>query len=293
MSKLYDAIKRIEKKDIPKETIPDFSITKKEKPPYLLIGITLFFVAMVVVSAFMVINRVHYIKKINSIPRKTNRQISKKTIVKENTAAKNKIVRASAPKKAQKAEHIVIEKNKKELSTIKVIAVNKKKIKNNIMAKQALKKQEKHQVKKTENLAKKTKSAAEIKPKQQPEFRYTQTESKKESISLLLQKAESDNNQIAIDAYKKLIKRLPNNVSLYNNLAVKYIYLGKYYAAIRTLKAALAISDDDDIKLNLAISYIKIGKYKSAKKYFNTINSENVSDIALYKAIAETLSRIK
>jgi tetratricopeptide (TPR) repeat protein len=293
MSRLYDAIKRIEKKDTPKEAIPNFDITPQKKPPYLLIGVTVIFVIIIIVSAFMVIDRLHYVKQINGISKKTSQKLSKKATAEDSVAAKKRIAKTSIPQKNQNIEHIVINEGKKKPVAKQVAVINKKKIKKNKMVAPTLKKEEKHKVKKDEKLAKKTKSAGEIKPKQEPEFRYTQAESKKESLSSLLQKAESDNNQIAIDAYKKLIKILPNNVSLYNNLAVKYMYLGKYYSAIRVLKDALAISDDDDIKLNLAISYIKIGKYKSAKKYFNMISSENVSDIALYKAIAETLNQIK
>ncbi len=273
MSKLYDAIKEIENRENHDSNIPNF--TKKDnRPPYLLIFVTVIFVAILVISAIGLRSKIKGLsvknKKIThtTIVRHNNKSVSLKTTVIEKKEKKEKSI------KREKTEKIIVVKH-----NVKVKKTEKPKVKT---SKTNLKKKN----------ASKKKGYANKKTKIKKTYR-TLVDKKPESESTyeLLTKAESNNIHIAVEAYRKLIKRFPNNVSLYNNLAVRYMNANLYNEAVGILKKALTVSDDDDIKLNLTIAYIKLGRYDDAKKVFKTINSYDIKDRALLNSIVKMLNK--
>ena len=73
------------------------------------------------------------------------------------------------------------------------------------------------------------------------------------------------NYQEAIDAYIKILKKTPNKVSLYTNLAVSYVQLQKYSKAEETFFSGLKINKSDfSLYKNLALMYFSVGDIEAS-----------------------------
>ncbi len=277
MSKLYDAIKEIEDKPEQDDNLPNFS-QKPQKPPYLLIVIAILIATMTILSAFIIkdkLSRIHNKKE-------------KSAVVKVKKQPKIKKAAAKRVKKEQKQvniqeKHKIIE-HKLHTSTVKKIRKNSNLSLKKPKSKKA-KKVEKQIKHKTPTIKK------EVKSETKGVFILDKS-SNRESTAQLLDEAYSGSIAVSIEAYKKLIKRFPQNVSLYNNLAVKYIDSKQYRKAIKILKRALKFSDDDDVKLNLVIAYIKIKEYRKARSIFRDINQSNIQDKSLLRNVVGILNSI-
>lgn len=275
MSRLYDAISKIEAKHHRKDDIPEFS--KKKKPPYLLIIISLTFAAVLILSAIIIDKK---ISRINSrvVVNKTHKKIERHKSEKVNLLSK-----ASDSKISHKKTAAAIKKPSAENSKAGTIS----------HAGQAAaydNTRSSHRIEKKVNI---------IKKEQQTELKqYIDKKNVKQTdntAELLENIAEMDDNA-AIEAYKKLIERFPNEVSLYNNLSVRYINKKDYKDALGILKKALKFSNDRDLKINLTIIYIKLGRYKMAKKVIKTVNLGSVNDGAVRAAVEnidDFLDRVK
>ncbi len=280
MSKLYDSIRTLEKKNIKESEIPNFNVTKS-KPPYFLFALTFIFVLGAVFSGYLLK------KKIESASN-NNKFIHQSRVYKKNRPNTFKVVET---KNKQQKKIVIKEKkvNKKAKTDIEKKNIEQISVSSNIKKpgllnqtvnkslKTAKEKKIQHSLPKREKII----NTAGKTEQEKSEFRYVEPKKNIESTAELLNLANSDNTKTAINAYKKLIKRFKNNVSLYNNLAVKYIESKQYYSAIRILRKAMKFSDDDELKLNLVIAYIKIKKIKSAQNIFYTINQNNISNKTL------------
>ncbi len=286
MSKLYEAIKKIEEKEKIKDELPDF-VERERKPPYLLIVVSILFVATFVFSGLYFTSRFERIKQSGFLKRqryalkKESVERSKKTstkrlVVKKEARAKSVELAQTNIKK--KPLHKEITQEKVNLGGVlnskkSVIAQKSGETKNNTLVKS-------HAVVSSGGGRKVVKK--EVK-KALPEKEVNKSQRSQDQTAVLLKKASSGNFFESVNAYRKLIKLYPNNISLYNNLAVRFMERGLYWKAVKVLKEGLNIKDDPTLKLNLAICYVKLGKYDKAKAIVNTIHSGSINSKELEK----------
>ncbi|WP_022671039.1 tetratricopeptide repeat protein [Hippea alviniae] len=256
MSKLYDAIKKLEnKKNQPETKDNPFVKPRKENNTKRLVvlGLVSFFLLFV---GFFAVDKftTHNVKKTKKV----------KSVVVKDTANARSI--DNDTKQALKNKSVV------EVKVNKIVKI------------QAKPKIERQEIKKPKTVEKSVYVAyKEEKPKT--------SKNKEPSVSVanLIEVAENGNDTESISAYKKLIKIFPENLDLYNNLAVRYMNLGKYDEAIKILKKALSIGDSVDVKLNYTLALVKVGRLKEAREVIRTIDVKEVKDKELYYALISVL----
>jgi len=281
VSKLYDAIARIEKNQKTSEALPDF---RKRKPSYILLISTAIFVLVIVVSAVLVREKIDSISR--KMPATHKEPVAKKVISRYQTAdtfsgstkpvAKRKIAVSKKHKLVPMQSGLVNKSENKPVvfSTPKATSLNKNrdKKKKTVIRKVAKVQSVSSKVRKIEAIGKK------------PEGQ--------DSLIVLINNSKSADNRTAIAAYRALIRRFPNNPDLYNNLAARYIRIHRYKEAIGLLKKALKIKDDPAIRINLAISYIKQGNYQMARVVMNDGTFKNAENLKKAGEIEEFLDRV-
>ena len=296
MSKLYEAIKKIEEKERRRDEFPDFTVGKR-KPPYLLIVVSILFVAAAVFSGLYFTSRFENIKHSNFFKKnqraisvrkvkKSNGTVGKSLAVKKEIKARNTVIaekteaggQPHGAKKVQKEKGLnqMMDSKKSTLVQRSKETKSSLQVKSHVVAKRSS--SEKIAVKESKN----TLLGKDI----------NRNRRNQDQTAVLLRKARSGNFFESINAYKQLIKLYPGNISLYNNLAVRFMERGLYQKAIRILKKGLSVKDDPTLKLNLAICYIRIGNYDKAKAVVNTIPSGSVNSSELEK-LKYYLSNIK
>lgn len=266
MSKLYDAITRIEAAHNKREGIPEF---RRKRPPYLLIALTLVVIVVFGISAFIITGKISEVnksgvytagklqgqnfqtakidihKKISGqkLPLKTVEKITKKQIAATgvNFKTKKKLVDVGTFPTREAENLSRIAKIKKR------IAKPKNRIRNVYITKSL--------TRKLDNTATKPHNAI--------------------NRVMLFRDIKSGNDFVAINAYKKLIKKYPNAIELDNNLAALYIEKGSYKNAVKLLKKILDVKNDINAKLNLSIAYIKLREYKKARIIMGNLNTIN------------------
>ncbi len=273
MSKLYDAIKKIENNKNQKEEIPFAKQRKRnEKTKKRLIILSLLVSIFVLSGLFIVVGLKHN-KSIG-----VDREKKSKTVAVKSAAVK-KIVK---PKKADNS--VKVEREKESVDKVKVektakaeSKVKQRKIYNTSITKN---KTNNIAVKKKEEKRQDKKLTANVSKKQKPTI----------SVAELVRIAENGSDREAISAYKRLIEIFPDNLDLYNNLAVRYMDIGEYDKAAEILRKALSVGDSADIRLNYTLALVKLRKLKEAKEEIKTINIEEVNDKKLYYALISILS---
>jgi len=287
VSKLYDAIARIEKNQKTSEALPDFH---KRKPPYVLLISTAIFVLVIVVSAVLVREKIDGISR--KMPAVHKEPAAKKAINRHKIAtvtsdfvnpefSKRKIVIKIKHKLALKQNGLVNKSENKPVvfPTPKAASLNKNrnKVKKTVIKKVAKVQSVSNKVRKIEAIG----AAIEKEPEGQ------------DSLIVLINNSKSADNRTAIAAYRALIRQFPNNPDLYNNLAARYIRIDRYKEAIGLLKKALKIKDDPAIRINLAISYIKQGNYQMARVVMNDVTFKNAENLKKAGEIEEFLDRVE
>ena len=260
MSELYDAIKKIEDKE-KKHDIPDFSVKKRNKPPYVLIVSVLAFIVFALLTGLLILHKVGRVEvKKNNIQKQFAVKSAKKVVLtkKSETTKKsekignNLVVAEKKFKQNRKEKEVLVLKRSVKKSNVK-IAKN-----DDVYHKKPLIRERKEENKKITRIS----VNRETKVKK---VRFTY------SIGTLLEEAKSGDFSTSVKAYKTLIKIYPNNISLYNNLAAEYIDAGMYKEAADVLNKALNIKDDPDIRINLAICYVKLGRFDLAQKVLENV----------------------
>ena len=288
MSKLYEAIKKIEEKEKKRDGLPDF-VERKRRPPYLLMVVSTLFVAAVVFSGLYFTSRFERMKRSGFLKRRqhivkgsvvrSEKVLDRSLVVKKEIRVKSVELAETHIKKKPLQKKIA--QKKESMSDVvnfrKTITTKGRKTKNNTLVKS-------HAVVSSGGGRKVVNK--EVK-KALPEKSVKQNQWSQDQTAELLKKASSGNFFESVNAYRKLIKLYPNNISLYNNLAVRFMERGLYWKAVKVLKEGLNIKDDPTLKLNLAICYVKLGRYDKAKAIVNTIplgsvNSEELKKIKYY-----------
>ncbi len=280
MSKLYEAIKKIEEKEKIKAELPDF-VQRKRKPPYLLVIVSTLFVALVVFSGLYFTNRLENIRKSSSLKRERLGVVKKERLTEKGRVEKKAFLEKSGVKVKNEVpvKELVAKRETKVVSVAKEVAI-KSESKDVNFKSQKRAREGKTGTASGKNIVIKNRER-EITKVERPENNFSMKELSKDQTAVLLKKANSGDFFESVKAYKKLIKLYPNNISLYNNLAVLFMDKGLYWKAIEVLKKGLSVKDDSTLKLNLAICYIKLGKIKRAKRIVNTIplNSKDSKEI--------------
>ncbi len=284
MSKLYEAIKKIEEKEKKRDGLPDF-VERKRRPPYLLMVVSTLFVAVVVFSGLYFTSRFERMERSGFLKRRqhivkgnvvrSEKVLDRSLVVKKETRVKSVELAETHIKKKPLQKKIA--QKKESMSDVvnfrKTITTKGRKTKNNTLVKS-------HAVVSSGGGRKVVNK--EVK-KALPEKSVKQNQWSQDQTAELLKKASSGNFFESVNAYRKLIKLYPNNISLYNNLAVRFMERGLYWKAVKVLKEGLNIKDDPTLKLNLAICYVKLGRYDKAKAIVNTIPSGSVNSEELKK----------
>lgn len=266
MSKLYDAITKIEAAHNKREGIPEF---RRKKPPYLLIALTLIVVAVFGISAFIITGKISEVNK-NGVY--TAGKLQRQNFQTAKTNIHKKISEQKLPLKT-------VEKTirKRTVATGVNFRTDKK-----LVAVGAF------QTREAKNLLKIAKIKKRIaKPGNRIRNVYitkrltrkldNTTAKPHNAINrvMLFRDIKSSNDFVAINAYKKLIRKYPNAMELDNNLAALYIEKGSYKNAIKLLKKILDVKNDINARLNLSIAYIKLREYKKARIMMGNLNTEN------------------
>ncbi len=280
MSKLYDAISNIESKRSKKDDIPKFN--KKHKPPYFLIIVTVVFVAVLFVSAIIIKSRIVDVKH-KEIAHKKSVELVFDNKTKQKKSAVKKIIKKPKLATDLKTKYIT-ERAIKKPDIVKVKKNNTK------IMEQSNGRIENKEVKATVAIKKNEDKEKDIKSSPVANSAVIKAKS---DVNKLLNDTESSNDEIAISAYKKLIRRFPRKIELYNNLSVRYMNASDYKDAAEVLKKALQIKDDQDLKINLTIAYIKMHNYKMAKNTIKTIAQPKGKNIDIVNNINDFLNSQK
>ncbi len=270
MSKLYEAIKKIEEKEKIKAELPDF-VQRERKPPYLLVIVSTLFVALVVFSGLYFTNRLENIRKSSSLKRERLGVVKKERLTEKGRVEK----KAFLEKSGVKVKNEVPVKELVAKRETKVVSAVKEGTRKSESKDVKFKSQKRARNSKTGTVNKRSvvvkNRGKEITNVERPENNFSMEKVSQDQTAVLLKKANSGDFFESVKAYKELIKLYPNNISLYNNLAVLFMDKGLYWKAIEVLKKGLSVKDDSTLRLNLAICYIKLGKIKRAKRIVNTI----------------------
>ncbi len=251
MSKLYDAITKIEAAHDKRESVPEFS--GRKKPPYLIIGLTLIMIVVLGISAFVITDKISAVNK-DGIYNKLQRQniYAAKTgkILPHLKTIKNRIALT------EKGTKIAVSRTlSKKLSKKLLIAKIKKRIE--------------------KKPKKRIRIVAVVKKSLQRSDNKAVISHNSINQMMLFRDIKSNDDRVVISAYKKLIKKYPNKIELYNNLAALYIKKGSYRNALRILNRIPTVKNDTDVKLNMSIVYIRLGEYKKAQILMKNIFLEN------------------
>jgi len=80
-------------------------------------------------------------------------------------------------------------------------------------------------------------------------------------------------DNLAIQSYKTLIKKNPNNAKIHNNLGLAYLRVGQTARAIRAFRKATRIdSDYAEAYYHLGTTYQKCGSINQARRSFIKYN---------------------
>ncbi len=270
MSELFEALKKIENNnEDTKKDIPDF-VNNKRKPPYFLIAAVVIFVAFAVLSGVYFLEKIRYYNgNYGHVPALRN---PRPNIRKVKLMAKSNIpilIQKRQNSKSQiQHEALTIKKQQNKVASAKKAVSNTKRVNVSHRKKVRTRKLEKKHVS--------IKSMASTEKENIEETNvFMSAKREQDTTAKLLKLATSDDFYTSVSAYNKLLKRYPHNVSLYNNLAVKYMERGFYGRAAEILKKALLISNDTYIKINLAICYVKLKEINEAKQIVNSIRSSS------------------
>src|SRR6185312_12479357 len=92
----------------------------------------------------------------------------------------------------------------------------------------------------------------------------------------------------AVDAYRALLKLVPNEVAAHVNFGVVLVNLGRYDEAIAQYEAAeKLLPGDPRIALNLALAYEKSGRLQEAEKRFESLHSTEPQDNKVAMLLAD------
>ncbi len=258
MSKLYDAITKIEAAHDKKESVPEFS--GRKKPPYLIIGLTLIVIAVLGTTAFIITDKISAVNK-NGIYNKPQRQnihiVKTGKILPHLKTIKNRVV---LTEKSAKIDRKTTEK-------IAVSGTLSKKPSKKLLIAKIKKRIEKKP-------KKRIRIVAVVKKSLQKSDNKAVVSHNSINQMMLFRDIKSNDNRVAVGAYKKLIKKYPEKVELYNNLAALYIKKGSYRNALRILNR-IPTENDTDVKLNMSIVYIKLGEYKKAQVLMKNLFLKN------------------
>ncbi len=241
MSKLYEALKRIEKKEEKKGkrggNIP--CAIHRRTMDYWMGGIVVFMIAFII--AGFILTRLSEKRKVASITStKVDVVQQKKTGKVVESPVKLEAVK-TPPKQASKVE--------KASSRVKKVALLPEKIKKSASPRKKVRKIVKRPVKEKVST-------------------YDIT-----LLTLEAQRAtEKGEIEKAVEMYRKLLCIRKDDVYLMNNLGALYIMEGKYSDAQQILKKAYSVCTDMDIALNYASALYKGGDKESARMVLKHIN---------------------
>ncbi len=280
MSKLYEALKKIENKNNAEKNgdIPFAPPAKPNSPLRIYLFLVLVFVVSVIGSFFVCYKFFYQNQRIilthtakhfavyhTTKPEPALHKIEIKKLVKQKPQLKQKVSKNAELKEKQLK---VAEKKVKIAIVDNATMHSEKKL---IKEKNSQVVIEKKKGRVYRNSSIKTNKEIKHKPKE-----------KTVNIAELFEKINSDDIYTQIDGYKKLLKIFPQNDAFYNNLAADYIVLGRYKDAAKVLKKALSFSDSANLKLNLVVCYVKMGRMDLARSVFERIDENSVKDKQLY-----------
>ena len=286
MSKLYEALKKIENKNNAEKNgdIPFAPPAKPNSPLRIYLFLVLVFVVSVIGSFFVCYKFFYQNQRI--ILTHTAKHFAVSHTTKPEPALHKTEIKKLVKQKPQPIQKV----NKNAELKEKQLKVTEKRVKiaaakdNTTMLhseKKLIKEKNSQGVgERKENKAvhkSSIKSNKKIKPK-----RKAEPKEKAVNIAELFEKINSDDIYTQIDGYKKLLTVFPQNDAFYNNLAADYIVLGRYKDAAKVLKKALSFSDSANLKLNLVVCYVKMGRINLAKSVFEGIDENSVKDKQLY-----------
>ena len=104
-----------------------------------------------------------------------------------------------------------------------------------------------------------------------------------------IQLQQSGNYTDAAEAYRALLKILPNDVTTHVNLGVVLVNLGQYDEAISEYQTAdKLLPDDPRIALNMALAYQKSGRFEEARKRFESLHTATPGDNRVTMLLADS-----
>ncbi|WP_035587034.1 tetratricopeptide repeat protein [Hippea jasoniae] len=280
MSKLYEALKKIENKNNAEKSsdIPFAPPAKPHSPLRFYLFLVLVFVVSVIGSFFVCYKFFYQNQRI------VLTHTAKHFAVYHTTKPKPALHKTEIKKLVKQKPQPIQKVNKNAKPKEKQLKVAEKKVKIAIVdnatmhsEKEVIKEKNSQVVK--ENKENKVVYKSMIKTKK--EIKHKRRE-KAVNIAELFEKIKSDDIYTQIDGYKKLLTVFPQNDAFYNNLAADYIVLGRYKDAVNVLKKALSFSDNPNLKLNLVVCYVKMGRIDLARSVFDSIDENSVKDKQLY-----------
>jgi len=257
MSKLYEALKKIEKKELGRKGDKKIPYTLHRKSTKHLLVIVVFLL-IIFGGGFIVVTYTE--KKIAHIPpavgnlvkqvNESDKQQIKKEITKETVKREEKVTAVEEMPPVKKEKTAIVKKKLVLAYTSEVKKNEKKSVKKPVRIKRAM--------------------VSDIKkgPVQKRMSTYNIT-----ALSLEAQRAtERGEIEKAVDIYKKLLRIRKSDIYLMNNLGALYVMEGKYTNAQLILKKAYDICTDIDIALNYANALYKGGNKRTAQTVLKHIN---------------------
>ncbi|MCD6223581.1 MAG: tetratricopeptide repeat protein [Deltaproteobacteria bacterium] len=267
MSKLYEALKKIEKRKKKKEE-------RNKNIPYIVHhrtverwigGIIVFMIAFVVVG--FILMRLPEKRKVASISSTGVKLVQQKKAEKVVESPVKLEVIKTPPKQISKVERSI------PVKEVESVETSPKEVKEIVL----LPKTSVGKISKVEKSASLKKGKKVERVTEGPKKSVKKKRVSTYDITLLTLKAQraAEKGEIekAIDIYKKLLSVRKRDVRLMNNLGALYAMEGRYKSAQTVLKRAYNICTDVDIALNYTNVLYKMENKKAAQIVFKRINS--------------------